>query len=257
MSGPALSIRGASAGYGGRVILDTLTIELPVGACCAVLGPNGAGKSTLLRLIGGQLPPRAGSVEIMGRALEAWPPGERARRVAGLPGDADTPLPLTVRELAGLGRAPHRSAWAPGDPGREHPVEQALADLELLPLSDARLDCLSAGERQRAFLALALAQEPELLLLDEPTAHLDLRHAATFMRLLRARANAGRTTSVFSTHDLQRAADAATHVALLKGGRLLACGPAEGVLTAELLGEAFETTVEVRLEGGRRWIRAA
>lgn len=255
---PALRLRDATVRYGAGFALQPLSLELPRGARCAILGGNGAGKSTLLRLLAGILPPAGGQIELLGQALAAWRPEERARRVAGLPGETEVALPLTVRELVALGRSPHVSAWAPGDPGRSPEVESALAELELAGRAEARIDRLSAGERQRAFLALTLAQAPELLLLDEPTAHLDLRHAAQFMRLLIRRAEADRLTTVLSTHDLQRAADVATHIALLKTGRLVGFGPAADLLAGGPLSDTFETAIEVRVEpDGRRWIRAA
>ena len=253
---PALRLRDVTVAYQAGFALHPLSLELPAGARCAVLGANGAGKSTLLRLIGGLLRPRSGTIELFGSTADQWTRAERAKRVAGLPGEADTPLPLTVRELVSLGRSPHEPAWGPPAAGSAAEVDTALAQMELLPLAEARLDRLSAGERQRAFLALTLAQRAELVLLDEPTAHLDLRHAVRFMQILVEQADARGLTSIFSTHDLQRAADAATHVALMKAGRLLAFGLCAEVLTGERLSATFDTPIVVHRDAGRNWIRA-
>lgn len=253
---PALRLREVTVAYHGGFALQPLSLELPAGARCAVLGANGAGKSTLLRVVGGLLRPQRGDLELFGRAAGQWTRAERARRVAGLPGEADTPLPLTVRELVSLGRAPHEPAWGPPAAAAAPAVDAALAQMELGPLAEARLDRLSAGERQRAFLALTLAQRADLLLLDEPTAHLDLRHAVRFMQILVEEAESRGLTSIFSTHDLQRAADAATHIALIKSGRLLAFGPSAETLTDARLSATFDTPIVVQREAGRTWIRA-
>ncbi len=142
---PALRLREVTVRYGSGFALQPLSLELPRGARCAILGGNGAGKSTLLRLLAGILAPAGGSVDLLGKDLAAWRPEERARRVAGLPGETEAALPLTVRELVALGRSPHVSAWAPGDPGRSPEVESALAELDLAGLSGARIDRISAA----------------------------------------------------------------------------------------------------------------
>jgi iron complex transport system ATP-binding protein len=256
-SAPEIVVRlvAVSAGYRAGFHLHEIDFALPAGARCAVLGANGCGKSTLLRLLGGLLIPHLGTLELWSRPAADWTAAERAKRVAGLPAELDMPLPLTVREFVSLGRAPHVSAWSP--PSREETaaIDQALQALDLSALADARLDRISAGERQRAGLALVLAQRPDLLLLDEPTAHLDLRHAVQFFSALTRLAGTRPLTTVFSTHDLQLAADAATHILLLKQGRILASGPTADVLNGPRLTEAFDTPIDVREEGGQRWVR--
>ena len=165
------------------------------------------------------------------------------------------PLPLTIREFVSLGRAPHISAWSPPSREEADAIDQAIRSLDLATLADARLDHISAGERQRAGLALVLGERPDLLLREEPKAQLHLRHAVQFFAALSRLAGARSLTTVFSTHDLQLAADTATHILLLKHGRILAGGSTADVLRGPILTEAFDTPIDVREEGGQRWVR--
>ena len=231
--------------------VNGVSLELGPGELVALVGPNGSGKSSLLALLAGWRRPEAGEVRLEGRPLAAFPPRERARRLAFLPQQVAPLYELTVAELVATGRYPWLGGVpspGPGDPA----VRRALAAADLEPLADRPFGSLSGGERQRALVAATLAQEPRWLLLDEPTASLDLHHAVAIFRVLEASARDGLGVLVV-THDLNLAALFASRVVLLRGGRLEGLGPPEEVLTAESLRRAYgpEVLVTVHPATGR------
>jgi iron complex transport system ATP-binding protein len=235
---PLLSLDQVDAGYGADTALSGASLEVRPGEAWAVLGPNGAGKSTLVRVVMGLVPPRAGRVEVTGLALPGAPPAELARRVAWVPQSMDDDAGFTALELALMGRAPHLGPW--GLPGARD-VERALAclgELGVAALAERPLSAVSGGERRRVWLARALVQAPQLLVLDEPTAFLDVRHQVELLRLVRRRVADG--LGVLAVlHDVNLAAHFATHALLLKDGRTLARGPVAEVLTSPRLSELY------------------
>jgi iron complex transport system ATP-binding protein len=242
---PTLTLTNISAGYSGRPVLHDVSLEVHAGEVVALVGPNGAGKSTLVRAITGLTPLSAGAVRLDGHDLLRLGAAERARRIAVVPQAVHLPDAFSVAEIVLMGRTPHLPLW-----GREskRDCEIAWGAMRLTAvetLSARRAGELSGGERQRAVIARALAQEPSVLLLDEPTAHLDLKHQVAVLELARALA-AERGLAVLATlHDLNQAALYADRVALLAEGRLLDCGPAGRVLEAGRLGQAFGVKVSV------------
>jgi len=231
--------------------VDGVSLELRPGELLALVGPNGSGKSSLLAVLAGWRPPREGSVELERRSLASFRPRDRARLLAYLPQQVAPLYDLTVAELTATGRYP----WGgpvPGPPVDDPAVARALEATGLTGLARRGFGTLSGGERQRALLASVLAQETRWMLLDEPTASLDLHHAVAIFRLLEAAASGGRGVLVV-THDLNLAALFATRVALMRGGRLEAVGPPGEVLTATLLQRAYgpEVLVGPHPEGGR------
>ena len=234
-----------AAGYRGRPVLAGVSLELSPGELVAVVGPNGAGKTTLLRAISGALPPSAGAVYLDGKALGRLSPREVARRLAVVEQRPQVGFDFTVRELVELGRLPHLKFPDRLTPRDEEAVEEALAAVGLSGLAGRRFSTLSGGEKQRVFLAIALAQEPQVLLLDEPTAHLDVRHQLELMELVAERAQEGLAV-LAAMHDLNLAAAFADRMILLVEGRVLAQGRPEEVLTRENLRAAFG--VEARVE---------
>jgi len=251
LSARAFVLEDGSAGYAGRMVLHELTLAIPAGGFTGVIGPNGAGKTTLLRVLGGSLPLAAGRLTIQDRAAAACDRRELARILAFVPHTLDVPVPFTVAEFALLGRTPHLPAWAlPGRRDREI-VARALAAVDLAGLEERPLDELSGGERQRALIALALAQEPRILLLDEPTAHLDIPHAWRLMEMV-ARLNREQAlTIVMTTHDLNLAAEFAGHFILLDRGRIAAQGSRDEVITTERLAAVYQFPFEVFQPPGR------
>ena len=237
---PFLIATELAVNLGARAVLRGVTLTLGEGETVALIGPNGAGKTTLLKTLAGLILPRSGSVE-RGVGLT----------VAYLAQSEEVPLDWSVREVVELGRLPHVGLWRALSSVDRAAVRLAMLRTETLTLADRTLGTLSGGERQRVTLARALAQEPALLLLDEPTTHLDLRHQAELLGGLRAEAERG-VSSLVVMHDLTLAGHADRCV-LLRGGTIIADGSPEAVLRADLLSEVYETRMEV-LQGadGRR-----
>jgi iron complex transport system ATP-binding protein len=245
-----LLVRDVRWRVGGRDVLDGVDLEAGEGRLVGLLGPNGAGKSSLLRFVAGvstAVAPRGGPtghVTWRGTDLPALRPRERARRVAFVEQDAHTELDLTVRDVVGLGRTPHRGALGTATGQDVAAVDRALEAVGLGALSGRALATLSGGERQRVHLARGLAQEPELLLLDEPTNHLDVRAQLTVLGLVRA-ATATGLTAVVAVHDLNLAAAHCDDVVLLAEGRVVAAGAVGEVLVPEVVDAVYgvRTTV--------------
>ncbi len=233
-----LQARGITVRVDDKTLLDTATFGAPAGAVTALLGPNGAGKSTLLRVVAGVRRPAAGSVRFDGDDLLAMRRRDRALRVALVEQDASTELPLIGRAVATLGRTPHEALLGGGDPSSDAIVTQALTDAGALPFADRELPSLSGGERQRVLLARALAQQPRLLLLDEPMNHLDIAAQLEVLALL-DRLAAGGVTVLAAMHDLTLAASHADHVVVLSHGRVAAAGPTGETLTPELVHDVY------------------
>ncbi len=227
-------------------LFDGLSLSLAAGEFAGIIGPNGSGKTTLLRLLSGMVSPEAGDVRLDGRAIPGIPPRERARLVAVVFQETRVLFNFSVLEIALMGRAPHLGSW--GLERREdfEAARAALRDMDLTEQEDRPLQELSSGERQRALLARALAQEARILLLDEPTAFLDLKHRLQIYDIL-ARLNRERGLTVVATsHDLNLAARYGSRLVLMHRGRLAADGPPDSVLTAALIREVYET--ETRIE---------
>ena len=225
--------------------VQDVSFLVPTGGHTAILGPNGAGKTTLLRLILGLLRPCAGRVTLWNRNVADWRRRDLARRVAVVSQERPPDFPISVAEFVELGRNPHLSAWR--GPGWEDKaaVAKALERTDLESLTDRRISELSGGELQRAKLARALAQAPSLLLLDEPTAHLDLGHELQFFQLAARLATEQGLTLVTVTHSLSLASRFADRSVLLAGGQLLVAGSAEDVLQPGHIENAFGWPVQV------------
>lgn len=245
-----LVARGVVAGYGARQVLRGIDLELAPGALSALIGPNGAGKSTLLRALAGLLRPTGGTVRLDGRDVATIPRRELAGRIAVVPQSFDTLFPFTVREIVSLGRSARLSLFARPGASDARAVERALVELDLGALADRRMDSLSGGERQRAVLAMALAQESDVLLLDEPTVHLDPGHQRSTVLLVRALARARGLVLVTVLHDLNLAALADRIIAIVDG-EVGADGPPDAVLAAEPVGRIFGPGLRVARVDGR------
>jgi ABC-type cobalamin/Fe3+-siderophores transport system ATPase subunit len=247
---PLLRASALSGGYDGDDIVRGIDLEVAEGECVAVLGPNGAGKSTLLRLLAGILPSNSGEVELRGRALRAWRRREVAREVGLVPQSVSFAFPLTVAEVVQQGRAPHLGPWKPPSPRDHAAVDAAIARVGLSGRRTAAIQHLSGGERQLVLLARTLASEPRLLLLDEPTAALDVRHQLEFAGIVRQLVAEG-VGAVLVAHDWNFALRLAHRLLVLHHGRVAASGwPAE-VLRGDLFREVFGVEVEVlQREGG-------
>ena len=245
---PVLRALGLAVALGGRPVLRDVSFAVGEGERVAVVGPNGAGKTTLLRAVAGLIP-TDGTLELHGRAVRAWPAKERARAVAFVRQQSDLAVEFTAAEVVALGRAPWLG-WTERLGGSDRArVDAALASVDLGALADRPVTRLSGGEQQRVALAQALAQDAPLLLLDEPTAHLDVRHQLDLTARLAALADGGRTV-VAAVHDLSLAARFADRLWVIAGGALVADGPPAQVLTPDLLRAAFGVEAEVEPEPG-------
>jgi iron complex transport system ATP-binding protein len=238
-----MRLERVSAGYGARDVLHDVTLAVPRGAIVSVLGENGAGKTTLLKLLAGLLRPRAGAVTLGDRPLDAVPRREAARRIGYLPQGFEPLFPMRALDAVLLGRMPHRGRFAAPGPADLSAAGGALAELDAEVFAEVDLREMSGGERQRVLLARVLAGEPEVMLLDEPTASLDPRHRLVVLEALRRRAAAG-AAILLSTHELEFAAGG-DRVLLLEGGRILADGSARETLTAPLLSRLFGVAARV------------
>lgn len=233
---------GLEVRLGGRTVLSGVGLQVVTGQVLALVGPNGAGKSTLLAALAADLPATAGEVRVAGRPVAGWTPRELALRRAVLPQTAVLSFPFTAEEVVRMGRAP----WAglPAADEDEPVVREAMARTEVAALAARPFGALSGGERARVALARVLAQRAPLLLLDEPTAALDLRHQELALRVCRERAAAGDAVVVV-LHDLGLAAAYADRIAVLRHGRVAADGPPARVLEPGLLSAVYRQPVEV------------
>jgi ABC-type cobalamin/Fe3+-siderophores transport system ATPase subunit len=239
--------RGLVARYPGaaRPALDGVDMTVPAGRLTAVLGPNGSGKSTLMRALLGLIRPVAGQALVGGRPSGSWSRRELAREVGAVAQSEPMPFPLSVRELVAMGRYPHQGVLGGERPSDREAIEQALVRCDVDHLSHRAVDTLSGGELQRVRLARALAQQPRALLLDEPTASLDVRHEMSILELLRASADAGMTV-LLVTHHLDVAARFADRLLLLDRGVVAAEGSPEEVLQGSILASVYRWPIAVR-----------
>lgn len=259
---PAVKLQGISAAYratgGLRAVLREVDLDVAEGELLALLGANGSGKTTLLRVVAGSLAPAGGTIELFGRPVGDWSRGELARAVAVLPQSTELPDGFRVSEVVNLGRIPHARRAFAADPDDERAVAAALRDADAEELANRPVRELSGGERQRVLLALALAQEPRLLLLDEPTLHLDLAHQLGLVQLLRRLRGTRRLTVIAVLHDLNLAAGLADRVVLLHEGRVVAAGRGDRAIDPELARGAFGVAIdEAVTEDGRRILTPA
>lgn len=249
MPEPLLRATGLHVRRGTREVVRGVTLALEPGDAMALVGPNAAGKSTLVRALAGLLPPSAGRVELLGRPLASWSRTALARAVALVGAAAEAAPPLRVRDSVALGRYPHRGPFRPLGAADRDAVARALAATGVEDLAERPLDQLSAGERQLASLARALAQEPRVLLLDEPSAHLDVRHQLDLFRVLDAVARQG-VAVLAVVHDLGRAAAWARRMAVLAEGHVVAEGPPAEVLVDPACASAFGVRIVAHVVPG-------
>jgi iron complex transport system ATP-binding protein len=240
-----LTISNLSVGYHRQLVLRDISLDVGAGEIVALVGPNGAGKTTLVRAVSGVTPVGHGTIRLDGIDVLRLSPTERARRIAVVPQAVHLPDAFTVAEIVMMGRTPHLPLWG-GEGKRDCDVAwEAMRRTAVEALADRRVDELSGGERQRVVIARALTQEPRVLLLDEATAHLDLKHQVAVLELVRALAHEHGLAVLATLHDLNQAARYADRVALLAGGELRAVGAPAEVLTPAYLSLAYGLPVSV------------
>lgn len=239
MSDPSrLEARSVSLAYDGTTVVPELTVAIPPGSFTVIIGPNACGKSTLLRGLSRLLSPAAGTVVLDGRDISSYPAKEVARRLGLLPQSALAPDGITVADLVGRGRYPHQSLLRQWSSADEAAVKEALDATGTADLSARPVDALSGGQRQRVWVAMVLAQQTDLLLLDEPTTYLDVAHQVELMELF-AELNARGRTVVAVLHDLNHAARYASHIIAMRDGRIVAEGAPREVITSERVEEVY------------------
>jgi len=224
--------------------LDGVTMVVPEGALYAVLGPNGSGKSTLMRALLGAVSPESGVVRIGGKETQNWARRTLAQTVGAVPQAEHLAFPTSVRDFVAMGRYPHLGPLRPEGEKDRAAIEEAMGRCDVADLRGRDVTTLSGGELQRVRIARALAQEPAALVLDEPTASLDIRHEMTIFRLLRDSADRGMTVLLI-THHINLAARFADRFLLLDGGKVAAEGEAGEVFRGDVLEEVYRWPVEV------------
>ena len=250
MSVPALLTESLGVRLGERQVLHGLSVALPAGRWTSIVGPNGAGKSTLLQALAGLLP-HTGEVRLHGRSLAQWPRRERAQQLAWLGQGQEAPPELSVHDLVMLGRLPHQGWQALASPQDEQAVQAALLATDTLDWQARAVATLSGGERQRVLLARALAAEAPVLLMDEPLAHLDAPHQASWWRNVRGLVSQGRTV-VSVLHDISLALQA-DELLVLRAGRLVHQGPPGDAATREAVQAVFEQSLGIHEIQGQ-WV---
>ena len=237
--------RGAS----GPVVAD-VDVHMPPGCLYAILGPNGSGKSTLVRLLLGALSPEHGTVFYAGRAVRAWPRRTLAKQVGVVPQMEEVAFPLTVKQFVAMGRYPHLGLLTRESQADRQAIDRAMERCDVAALAQRQFGALSGGERQRARIARALAQEPSVLVLDEPTASLDIRHEMATLELLRQLVIRESVTVLVVTHNLNLAARYARRLLLMSHGRAVAEGPPGEVLSRGTVEQVYSWPVAETVHPG-------
>ncbi|WP_031011023.1 ABC transporter ATP-binding protein [Streptomyces sp. NRRL F-5727] len=245
MSDVRLVASDLDVGHGGRTVLKRVGLSLRSGEITVLVGPNGCGKSTLLRTVAGLLPPLGGEVRIDGEPLGSLGRRALSQRLAFLPQSSQSPAGVTVRELVRHGRYAHRGALARHTAEDTEAIDWALDVTDARPLVGRRLDELSGGERQRAWLAMVLAQRADILLLDEPTTYLDMRHQFDVLDVVRRLARDHGIACGVVLHDLMQAAAYADEVVVVADGGVAAAGAPADVINPEVIERAFGLRVHV------------
>jgi len=226
--------------YTAHPVMESVSFTIEEAQIAAIIGPNGSGKTTLLKIINGTLFPHAGQMLIDGRETRSWSRKEIARQVAIVPQETSVIFPFYAEEIVLMGRFPHFSRYRFEDKTDYRIVREAMEKTDTLQFAARRFDELSAGERQRVLIARALAQEPKILLLDESTVFLDLKHQAQFLALLRQLKDAQKLTVIFVTHDINLAAQNANRIILLDSGKIYAIGTPAEVITAANIKKVYD-----------------
>jgi iron complex transport system ATP-binding protein len=243
MSDVLLAARGIAFRYDDREVLAGVDLAVREGELAVLLGPNGAGKSTLLKILSGLLVPRSGEVSLLGKPPEAYGRREMARLLSVVGQDPPLDFPMTVEEFVRLGRFPHRGFFGGMTPEDREQAERAIEMTGLSPLKARGLGEISAGERQRAMVARAICQGAKVMLLDEPTAFLDIFHRVAFYEIVSRLKEECGVSAMVASHDLSFCAEYGERVFLLSAGRVMSSGRPEDVLTPENVLKAYGVAV--------------
>jgi iron complex transport system ATP-binding protein len=240
-----LRIRSISVSYGEIEILHELSLDVNTGEVVSLIGPNGAGKTTMMRAISGVIPVKSGSVHVDDEDLSVTPIAERARLLAVVPQARKLPPEYTVQQSVLMGRTPYLGWLGNPSPGDIEKVQWAIDRTRLSELANRRVDELSGGEQQLVLVARALAQDAPVMLLDEPTAHLDLRHQATILDLVHSLARERGLAVLMSLHDLNLVSIFSDRIALLDDGNILAVGQPKEVINQQYLSKVYQVPLDI------------
>ena len=243
---PALLCRDIEAGYGDRDALRGVSFTVDENEMVGIIGPNGAGKTTLVRAITGLVKPRRGEVQLFGQDATTMPAGERARLVGVVPQGLETPMAFTVEEIVSMGRLATASRWHGPSPEDRKAIERAMAYTDVVDLRTRPFMELSGGERQRAVIAMALAQTPRLIIMDEPTSYLDLKHSLVIMQIVERLNREHGVAVLMVSHDLNMAAEFCSRLIMLDGGRIVTQGPPRETLRPDVLRKVYGCDVHVQ-----------
>ena len=235
-----ISAKNINFSYAAKPVMEDVSFAIDEAQIVSIIGPNGSGKTTLLKIINGTLFPDAGQMLIDGKETSRWSRKDIAQKVAIVPQETAVIFPFYAEEIVLMGRFPHLSNYRFEDKKDYRIVHEAMEKTDTLAFAARRFDELSAGERQRVLIARALAQEPKVLLLDESTVFLDLKHQAQFLALLRQLNTAQQLTVIFVTHDINLAAQHADRIILLYSGKIYAIGKPAEVITAANIKEVYD-----------------
>jgi iron complex transport system ATP-binding protein len=235
-----ISAENINFSYAAKLVMENISFAIDEAQIMAIIGPNGSGKTTLLKIINGTLFPDAGQMLIDGKDTSRWSRKDIAQKVAIVPQETAVIFPFYAEEIVLMGRFPHLSNYRFEDKKDYRIVHEAMEKTDTLTFAARRFDELSAGERQRVLIARALAQEPKVLLLDESTVFLDLKHQAQFLDLLRQLNTAQQLTVIFVTHDINLAAQHADRIILLYSGKIYAIGKPAEVITAANIKKVYD-----------------
>lgn len=235
----SLTAESLTSGYGGRIIVNEIDLELPAGQISVIVGANACGKSTLLKTLSRLLPVQHGQVLLDGKSIDQIPSKELARTMGLLPQQPIAPEGIAVADLVGRGRHPHQKLFRSWTADDDRAVTEALIATGVVELADRSVDELSGGQRQRVWIAMALAQETDILLLDEPTTFLDVAHQIEVLDLLTDLNRSRGTTIVMVLHDINLAARYADHLFAVRNGELIASGAPQETITSQLVHEVF------------------
>ena len=240
-----MEIDSLSCGYSSRTVLENISLEIKEGSILGLIGPNGSGKTTFLNTIARMLKPRSGKVILAGKDLWKISSREAATTMGFTPQDTGSTLPLTINQFVQLGRAPHRGWLLPLTAEDKKVIRDVLEKTGLSALKERYITELSGGEQQRTALARVLAQEPEVLMLDEPTSHLDIKYQTEILEMVADLAHNHKISVVISIHDLNTAALYSDKLALIGKGGIASYGTPEEVLQEDILAEIYDTPVIV------------
>ncbi|MBN1909574.1 MAG: ABC transporter ATP-binding protein [Pirellulales bacterium] len=241
LDNPIVRVRDFSFAFAGRKVLDRVSFAVARGEAVSIVGPNGAGKTTLLKCLGGLLAGGSGHIEIDGRPVASYARRELAKQISYVPQADGQVVAFTVEQFVLMGRYPYLSPFSPVSAEDRETALEALAQTGLTALANRRMDTLSGGERQKAYLAAAVAQDAPIMLLDEPTTFLDYRHQAEIGHLLAHHGNQAELTTISVTHDVNRAALESQRILALVDGRIRFDAPAKEIMRPDVLETIFGT----------------